>query len=305
MALGKVAVWAFLDWPISFLENDRSGELGLATAPRLGSFARRIESIGYSHLWFPEGFGRNSLVTASWLLASTNSLTVATGIAAIHARDPMAMRGGADALNEQSGGRFVLGLGVSHREVVEGLRGQDYSRPLSTMRAYLDGYERAPYMAAPPAEPTPIVLAALGEKMLALAAARTQGAHTCNVTTDHTAHARSILGPNRWLCVEQPMILESDSAIARDIARRELGVYLDRENYLNAWRRMGFENEDFEHGGSDRFIDAIAVWGDEEALRMRIDEHLQAGASQVCIKAIAADGGTDMRILERLAPQQG
>ncbi|MFC4595068.1 TIGR03620 family F420-dependent LLM class oxidoreductase [Sphingobium tyrosinilyticum] len=305
MNIGKLGVWAALDGPICFFENDRSAELGRATAPRIAEFARRIETLGYSHVWFPEGFGRNSLVTASWLLANTTKLIVATGIATIYARDPMAMRGGADALNEQSGGRFVLGLGVSHREAIEGMRGHDYSKPLTAMRTYLDAYEAAPYMAATPAAPTPIVLAALREKMIALSGTRTQGAHTYNVTPEHTATARSILGPDKWLCVEQPMILEPDGAKARKIARGELELYLGLENYRNSWRSMGFEDADFENGGSDRFIDGTVGWGDENALRARIDAHLQAGASQVCIKALSADGGTDMRILECLAPQQG
>ncbi|WP_340265889.1 TIGR03620 family F420-dependent LLM class oxidoreductase [Sphingobium mellinum] len=305
MNIGKLAVWAPVDGSISYFENDRSAEMGPATASRIAAFARRVEALGYSHIWFPEGFGRNSMVTASWLLANTSKLIVATGIATIYARDPMAMRSAADALNEQSGGRFLLGLGVSHREAVEGMRGHDYSKPLSAMRNYLDAYEQAPYMAAPPAEPTPIVLAALREKMIALSGERTHGAHTYNITPDHTANARSILGPDKWLCVEQPMILETDPEKARKIARAELELYLGLENYRNSWRSLGFDGADFENGGSDRFIDATVAWGDGNALRARADAHLQAGASQVCIKALAAGGGTDMRILELLAPQKG
>jgi probable F420-dependent oxidoreductase len=174
------------------------------------------------------------------------------------------------------------------------------------MRSYLEAIHEAPYMAAPPAAPTPIVLAALREKMLALASERTQGAHTYNVTPEHTAQARSILGPDKLLCVEQSLVLETDPARARKIARDELELYLGLgENYLNSWRNMGFEDEDFVDGGSDRFVDAIVAWGDENALRARIDAHLNAGASQVCIKALAPDGSTDMRILERLAPKAG
>lgn len=302
MNIGRLAVWAAMDGPISFFENERSGELGRATAARIAEFARRIEALGYPALWFPEGFGRNSMVISSWLLANTSKLFVATGIATIYARDAMAMRSAADALNEQSGGRFILGLGVSHREAVEGMRGHDYSKPLTAMRNYLEAFEKAPYMAAPPQAPTPIVLAALREKMIGLSAQRAQGAHTYNVTPEHTAQARSILGPDKWLCVEQPLILESDPARARKIARGELELYLGLQNYLNSWRSMGFEDEDLANGGSDRFIDAIVAWGDEDDLRARIDAHLEAGATQVCIKALAPDGSTDMRILERLAP---
>lgn len=302
MNIGSLAAWVGLDSPIGFFENDKSAELGPASAPRIAAFARRVEALGYSALWFPEGFGRNSMVTSSWLLANTDSLLVATGIATIYARDPMAMRSAADALNEQSGGRFILGLGVSHREAVEGMRGHDYTKPLTAMRNYLAAVEQAPYMAAQPAAPTPIVLAALREKMIGLSGERAQGAHTYNVTPGHTALARSILGPEKWLCVELPLVLESDPVKARKIARDELELYLGLQNYLNSWRSMGFEDADFVNGGSDRFIDAIVGWGDETALRARIDEHLQAGATQVCIKALGPDGSTDMRIFERLAP---
>lgn len=302
MKLGSVGVWAALDGPISFFETEASGDLGPASAMRIAAFARRVEALGYTSLWMPEGFGRNSLVVSSWLLANTSELIVATGIAVIHSRDAIAMRGAADALNEQSEGRFILGLGVSHRKVVEGMRGHDYGKPLTAMRNYLDALAQAPYMAARPVAPTPVILAALREKMLALAANRAQGAHTYNVTPVHTARARAILGPDSLLCVEQPVILETDPVKARKIARAELELYLGLENYLNSWLEMGFERDDFVNGGSDRFIDAIVAWGDKAALQKRIDDHLEAGASHVCVKALAPDCSTDMRVLECLAP---
>jgi probable F420-dependent oxidoreductase len=302
MKLGNVGVWAAIDGPISYFENETSGGLGRASAPRIAAFARRVEALGYTSLWMPEGFGRNSLVVSSWLLANTSKLHVATGIASIHSCDAIAMRGAADALNEQSNGRFILGLGVSHRRVVEGMRGHDYGKPLTAMRNYLDAMAQAPYMAAPPAAPTPVVLAALRDKMVALAGTRAQGAHTYNVTPAHTARARAILGPTPQLCVEQPVILETDPANARRIARAELELYLGLENYLNAWLEMGFEREDLANGGSDRFIDSIVAWGDNAALRSRINDHLAAGASHVCIKALAPDCSTDMRVFECLAP---
>lgn len=302
MIPGKIDVWTPVDGAISYFEEEASVQQGRMTADRLARFARRVEELGYGTLWFPDAFGRDQMVASSWLLANTTQLRIATGIISIYSRDPMAMRGGADALNEQSGGRFVLGLGVSHRQAVEGMRGHQYDKPLSAMRNYLDGLDQAVYMAAPPAQPTPIVLAALRDKMLELSAERAGGAHTYNVTPEHTARARSIIGPGKMLAVEQPLILETDPAQARKIARAELELYLGLENYLNSWRAMGFADEDFTAGGSDRFIDAIVAWGDESALRARIDAHLDAGASQVCIKPLASGGSTDMRILELLAP---
>ncbi|WP_340314187.1 TIGR03620 family F420-dependent LLM class oxidoreductase [Rhizorhabdus argentea] len=302
MTLGTISVWAHLDGPIDFFENEKSGEMGPASAERLANFARRVEELGYSALWMPDAFGRDSLVASSWLLANTTKLNVATGIVSIYSRDPIAMRCAADALNEQSGGRFILGLGVSHREAVEGMRGHQYEKPLPAMRSYLEAIAKAPYFALPPAEPTRIVLAGLREKMIALSGELGQGTHSYLVTPEHTAQARAILGPDKLLCVEQPLVLETDPAKARAIARNELQFYLGLPNYRNSWKALGFADEDFVDGGSDHFIDSVIGWGDEAALRKRIDEHLSAGATQVCIKSLAPGGGTDMRIVELLAP---
>ena len=301
MKLGKLAVWAQVDNAISHFESADSAALGKVSAPRLAAFAHRVEELGYSTLWLPEAFGRNSFVASSWMLANTTRLQVATGIVSIYSQDALATRGSADALNEQSGGRFLLGLGVSHREAVQGMRGHDYGKPLVAMRAYLDGIAASPYNALAPAAPTPIVLAGLREKMIELAAERANGTHTYPDTPGPTAMARSILGPDKLLCVEQPLILETDPAKARRIARGELELYLGLVNYRNSWRALGFEEEDFANGGSDRLVDAVVGWGDAAALRARIVEHLDAGATQVCIKALASDGSTDMRIFELLA----
>lgn len=301
--IGKLGVWARVDGPISYFESENSVELGQVSASRLASFARRVEELGYSTLWMPEGFGRGSFVVSSWLLANTKRLQVATGIVSIYSQDPIATRASADALNEQSGGRFLLGLGVSHREAVEGMRGHDYGKPLAAMRSYLEAIAIAPYNALAPAESTPVVLAGLREKMIELASAHANGTLTYHVSPSHTAMARSILGRDKLLCVEQPLILETDPAKARKIARSELQLYLGLHNYRNSWRALGFAEEDFADGGSDRLVDSIVAWGDESSLRARIDAHLEAGATQVCIKALASDGSTDMRILELLAPR--
>jgi probable F420-dependent oxidoreductase len=162
MELGKLGVWASLD--------------GMTAADAL-AFAQRIEKRGYKTLWVPESRGRNVLVNAAWLLAGTSSLVVATGIANIYARDAMAMASAQRGLNEQSGNRFLLGLGVSHRPLVSDMRGHAYGKPVATMRAYLEAMRAAPYQAPPPSEPPQTVLAALGPRMLALAAQMTQGAH--------------------------------------------------------------------------------------------------------------------------------
>src|SRR5215469_2081069 len=195
MQLGKLGVWAGLD--------------GMTAANAL-AFARRTESRGYRTLWTPESRGRNVLVSAAWLLAGTAKLTVASGIANIYARDAMAMANAQRGLNEQSGGRFLLGLGVSHVPMVATLRGHVYGKPVPTMRAYLEAMRAAPYQAPLPEAAPRTVLAALGPQMLKLAATLADGAHPYNVTPEHTAEARRTLGPAKLLCPEQMVMLETD-----------------------------------------------------------------------------------------------
>ncbi len=301
MKMNPLAIWAPLDGSIAYLDERPS--TGPASSRDTARFAARIEALGYGALWTPEGFGRNSLVHSSWLLANTTSLVVATGVANLYARDPMAMAAAGRGLVEQSDGRFLLGIGVSHVSMVEGTRGHDYGKPLATMRRYLSAMAEAPYAALPPPQKPVTVLAALRGGMLALAAELADGAHPFNVTPAHTAKAREILGPDKLLCVEQKLILETDPAAARAIGRKRLAGALEAENYRNLWKELGFTEDDMANGGSNRFIDGLIGWGDEAALRRRIQEHLDAGATQVCCAPIAADGGIDMRVIELLAPR--
>jgi probable F420-dependent oxidoreductase len=290
MELGRLGVWVGFD--------RMSAAAGAA-------LAKKIEAWGYGAVWLPESRGRNALVHSSWLLANTQRLIVATGIANIYARDPMAMANGQRALAEQSDGRFLLGVGVSHRPMVEGLRNHTYGRPVATMRTYLRAMREAPYQAPPPREMPPTVVAALGPRMMALSAELADGAHPYNTIPAHTAKAREILGPGKILAPEVWVLLETDPAAARRAAREALSHYLQLENYVNAWRGQGFADADMAGGGSDRFIDAIVAWGDERAIRARIDEHWQAGADHVCIQSIHPRGGreVDERLLELLAPR--
>lgn len=291
MKLGKLGVWAATD--------------GMSAA-EAAAFARRVEAWGYAALWVPEAAGRNVLVHAAWLLANTTSLIIASGIANIYARDAVAMASAQAALSEQSGGRFLLGLGVSHRPLVEDLRGHRYSpKPVAEMRAYLEAMRRAPYLAPKPAERPPVVLAALGPKMTELAGQEADGVHPYNVTPDHNTKARALLGPDKWICTEQKVLLETDAAQARQAGRANLATYLPLENYRNNWLRLGFTESDFGDGGSDRLIDALYAWGDEAMIRARIAAHWDAGADHVCIQAVAPDGSMlkpDERALAALAP---
>jgi probable F420-dependent oxidoreductase len=291
MKLSKIGVWAGMD---------------AFTAPEAAAFAKRVEAWGYSALWIPEAVGRNSLVHAAWLLANTTKLVIATGIANIYARDWVAAASAQKALNEQSGGRFLLGLGVSHSPLVEGFRGQHYGKPVETMQAYLEGMKKARYAAPPPPEPPKTVIAALGPKMLALAAEQADGAHPYNVTPEHTAEARKILGPGKLLCPEQMILAETDPVKARAKARTSLAVYMSLPNYFNNWKRLGFTDADLADGGSDRLVDAIVAWGEDAAIRARLQAHCDAGADHVCIQALGGIGKPvpkpDEDLLERFAP---
>ncbi|MEM8767961.1 MAG: TIGR03620 family F420-dependent LLM class oxidoreductase [Pseudomonadota bacterium] len=275
MNTGKLGVWYFFD--------------GLP-APAAAEAAQRIESLGFGTLWIPETVGRHPLVHASWLLANTEKLNVATGIANIYHREPGVSLAGQNALNEQSGGRFLLGMGVSHKPLVEGVRGLDYGPPVKTMKAYLEGMASAPYQGIPPAEKSKTVIAALGPKMLELARDHTDGAHPYFVSPDHTAMAKEILGDGPMLCVEQKVILESDPSKARELARPVASIYSGLPNYRNNWLRMGLEESDFENGGSDRFIDATFAWGNIDAIKARIQEHFDAGATHVCVQPVNPNG---------------
>jgi len=275
MDTGKLGVWYFT-------EN--------MPASAAAECAERIESLGYATLWIPETVGRHPLAHAAWLLAHTKTLNIATGIASIYNREPGVTVAAQHTLAEQSGDRFLLGLGVSHIPLVEGVRGLSYGKPVATMRKYLEGMDASLYV-GPKADVAPSrVIAALGPKMLELARDLCQGAHPYFVSPDHTAMARGILGETPWLCVEQKVIFETDADKARELARDNAKTYINLPNYRNNWLRMGMTEEDLSNGGSDRFIDATFAWGKVDAIKARVNEHYQAGASHVCVQPVNPNG---------------
>jgi probable F420-dependent oxidoreductase len=284
--LGRVGVWLTL--------------LGLQAAAAERDAAAEIEQLGYPALWFGEtAVNKEAFVHAAILLAATRRLTVATGIASIYARDPAAANAAADALAEAFDGRFVLGLGVSHAPAVQ-LRGHDYGRPVTAMREYLDALDLAVYRAPAPAEPVPLVLAALRTRMLELARDRAHGAHPYLVTPAHTGRARAVLGPGPVLAPEQGVVLETDPVQARAIAREHLGRYLQLPNYTRSWREDGFGDDDLADGGSDRLVDALIAWGDPEEIAARIRGHLEAGRPR---RRAARDGGLRPRARRAARPR--
>ncbi len=289
MDIGRIGCWTWLD---AFSGSEAA------------AFAKRVEDWGYGALWMPEAVGRDPFSLIGYLAAQTERLVFATGIANIYARDPMTLRAVAQTLGELTDDRFILGLGVSHAPLVEGVRGHEYKKPLTTMRNTLEAIDKALYMGPSPEKKAPIVIAALRAKMLALAAEKCAGAHPYNSPPEHTAKAREIMGEGPLLCPDQKAILESDPSVARALGRKTLKTYLELPNYQNNWRDLGFGDDDFRDGGSDRLIDAVFAWGDEKAIGDRIQAHLDAGADHVCLQPIPADGGQrpDEKILEIFAP---
>jgi probable F420-dependent oxidoreductase len=257
-------------------------------ASKVREAGAELQNLGYGAIWFGEAFGREVFTQAGLLLAETSRILVATGIANIYGRDPFTMAAGQKTLSEAYPNRFVLGLGVSHIPLVEKLRGHSYEKPIAKMTTYLEAMDDAPYQSVLPASTTR-VLAALGPKMLQLAAHRADGAHPYNVPPEHTAMARQLLGPGPLLCPEQAVVLETNPAKAREIARNFLKIYLTLPNYTNNFLRLGFSNDDCKNGGSDRLVDAIVAWGDLDAIRNRVRAHQSAGADHVCIQALTAN----------------
>jgi probable F420-dependent oxidoreductase len=287
--LGKLGVWAYIDD---------------MTAPEAVRFAQQLEQWGYSALWIPEAVGRDPFAIISHLAANTEKLVFATGIANIYARDPMSMNAIHRTVSELAPGRFILGLGVSHSPLVKDIRGHEYQKPVSTMRTYLESMHNAIYMAPPAQKLAPILLGALRQNMLKLSAEKANGAHPYFVPPAHTAWAREILGPDAWLGPEQMLLLETDADRARNAARTHMATYLGLDNYKNNLKQFGFDDEDFADGGSDRLVDTIFAWGDEQVLRQRLQAHWDAGADHVCIQAFKDEvqRGPDLDLLELLAP---
>ena len=291
MRIDKLAVWL--------------NTIGYPSAD-LVAFARRLEKWGYGTLWINDGMGSDPMVLAACILAGTERLQVAVGVANIYSRDPVMMQGAQYGLNEQWGGRFLLGMGVSHSFIVEDMRGHHYAKPVPTMRNYLKAMAAASYRGPPPAEKPLIVIAALGPKMLELAKDMADGAHPFGTTPGHTAMARKILGPDKLLLVEQQVLLETDPDKARPVGRALASGFFGIPNYRDNLLRMGLAEEDFANGASDKAADAMLAWGDAGAIRQRIQEHWDAGANQVALQVMPKAGGfltpQDEELFELLAP---
>ena len=274
------------------------------SATETKEFALRIEDLGYSMLWVPETTGRDPFAHIAYLASETKHLNFATGIANIYHRLPGVTRQAAATLAEQSTDRFILGLGISHAPLVEGLRQIPYEKPIATMRSYLKALKTSPYTSIPPNQEPKCVVAALGPQMLRLSSELADGAHPYWTTPVHTSKAREILGQDKLLCVEQKVVLSTDKEIAHTAAKSALRIYASLPNYRNSWMRLGFTENDID-SASDHFIDSLVAWGSIDQIEKRIREHEKAGATHVCIQAIPHEGNfkiPEWETFEALAP---
>ncbi len=292
--LGRIGVWSDFDT--------------LAIDEAL-IYAARVESLGFGTLWVPDVVGREPFTLLGLLAGATSSIGLGTSIVSIWGRDAQATRMATLTLQESTGGRFTLGLGVSHLHLAQKLRGHTYERPLTRMREYLAAYRSAIYKGPMPAGmPEPLVLvAALRERMLTLAATDADGAFPYLVTRERLAWARRVLdaagaAQRPILAASLPCVLETDPDAARATARAYLAPYLRTPNYRAAWAEQGFDEADWDKPGSDRLVDAMVAWGDADAIRARLGEVLAAGTDHVAIVPVTASGDTvDLPVLEALA----
>jgi probable F420-dependent oxidoreductase len=300
--LGPIGVW---------------GQLATLPADRLRPFVGRVAALGYGSLWVGDGTARDPFALLAAVAEAASGMTLGTSVVNIFGRDAMATRMGAMTLHELTGGRFVLGLGVSHAHLVQDLRGHAYEKPLTRMRQYLDDYAALPYRGpvitaadGRPSEPA-VLIAALGPKLLDLAATATAGTLPYLVTVARVAWMRSILDaatpagrPRAVIAAAVPVIVESEPDLARTAARAWLSGYSRSVNYQRSLAAQGFDESDWVPPAAERLVDAVVAWGDVDAVSSRIGEYHAAGADHVAIIPVAPDGRTEhLPSLEALAPR--
>jgi probable F420-dependent oxidoreductase len=274
MDLGGIGIW--------------SGELRYGDDGEKREAAAELQELGYTAAWIPD-VGGDVFGALRELLDATTTLVAATGILNLWMHGPSEVGDGFAALEADHAGRTLLGIGVSHHLLIDNTHPGEYTKPLAKTRSYLDELDAV----SPTVPADRRVLAALGPKMLGLARDRARGAHPYLVTPEHTAEARAALGDGPLLAPEQHTVLETDPTKARAVAREGLSVYLQLPNYVNNWRRLGFTEDDFADGGSDRLVDHIVVWGDEATIAQRVQAHLDAGADHVCVQSVTGSERTD------------
>ncbi|MGK0225735.1 MAG: putative F420-dependent oxidoreductase [Thermoproteota archaeon] len=265
-------------------------------------FGKRVESAGLHSVWLAELFGREPFAAAAALLANTESLVVGTAIANIYGRDAVATAAASATLAELSGNRFHLGLGVSNKGLV-GMRGHDWQPPVPLLTGYLDQLASAKIDV--PANEYPVLVAAHGPKMLAAASAGADGVFTYLMNPEHTARTVASVADTPTPTMVSPMMMCLrclDASEARSVARKAIAYYLTLGYYHRAWRTLGFDDDDFVGGGSDRLVDSIVAWGSMDAIQHRLAAQADAGASRVIVVPLNAAGGghPDWNLLREL-----
>jgi probable F420-dependent oxidoreductase len=292
------------------------GQLASLPAPRLRPFVARAAELGYGALWVGDGAARDPFAQLAAVAEVSGGMALGTSIVNIFGRDAMASRMGAMTLHELTGGRFALGLGVSHVHLVHKLRGHTYEKPYTRMREYLASYRRLPYRGpaidGPDGAPTtpPLLIAALGPRLLELAATETDGTLPFFVTASRIAWMREMLDaaapndrPRPTIATALAVAVETSPEAARSAGRAWMQPYCRAENYQRSLTAQGFGPEDWEPPGSDRLVDAVVAWGSVEQVRARIAEYHAAGADHVMIIPLAVDGSAEhLPALEALAP---
>jgi probable F420-dependent oxidoreductase len=287
MNLGRIGLWA--------------ADFDLQPMSKSQEAIAQVEEMGYGAVWVPEAVIREPFASTALLLSATKKLVLATGIASLHARTAQTMQAGWKTLTEAFPDRFLLGIGVSHAPMVQGVHKGTYDKPYSTMVEYLDAMDNGIFFGAAPTTAPQRVLAALGPKMLKLAAERGAGAHPYFTPVEHTAFARDAMGAGALLAPELAVVLETDATKAREIARKYMTTYTRLPNYANNLKRFGFTDDEITNQ-EDRLVDAIVAWGSMDTVVAAVKGHLDAGADHVCIQVLTdKPGSLPMREWQELA----
>jgi len=260
-----------------------SSQLRYGNSSEAAEAAAELDELGYAALWIPD-VGGPVLDSVDNLLSATRNTVIATGILNLWMHEPADVAARYATLTDTHGERFLLGIGVSHAPLIDSKEPGRYRKPLAATEAFLDGIDAS-------AQPVPVanrVLAALGPKMLDLSKTKARGAHPYLTTPEHTRIAREVLGSGPLLLPEQTVLLTDDRDHAREVGGQWVRSYLKMPNYANNLRLLGFSDEEIDTV-SDRLLDAVIAWGDEDAVKRRVTEHLDAGADHVCVQVLTAD----------------
>ncbi|WP_220019749.1 LLM class F420-dependent oxidoreductase [Mycobacterium tuberculosis] len=273
--------------PSSGPDLGRFGSFGRGVTPQQ---AKDIEALGYGAVWV----GGSPPAALSWvepILQATTTLCVATGIVNIWSAPAQRVAESFHRIEAAYPGRFLLGIGVGHAEMIS-----EYRKPYNALVEYLDRLDDY----GVPANRR--VVAALGPRVLGLSARRSAGAHPYLTTPEHTARARELIGPSAFLAPEHKVVLTTDSARARTVGRQALDMYFNLANYRNNWKRLGFTDDEVSRPGSDRLVDAVVAYGTPDAIAARLNEHLLAGADHVPIQVLTEDDNLVSALTELAKP---